>query len=271
MSASLFQLEISHGYFASGQLEGWTLAPDPATQAILARYGLVPAMRDGAFALTTFNPDPAGLVRYLDAQLAGAPLVFWLGCDQPQLLTVTDLPLDWAGQLALSSKDCTRDAGGWRMAAVPGPRSAGRDGVAGVLSVYLDDLLAMGGKDIRFTVDLAARPVHWVYYLVNRGQTRLQNPAIGKNGFLFEGPQPAALPGGEKAICFNSGETTFPLKQRPSVLFDLMDRPASMQEDSAGDTEYCVLKGLPVPDGKQLQVRNGGPDPYVYCAMHVYL
>lgn len=271
MTACLFQLKISHGYFASGVLEGWTLAPDPATRAVLQRYGLVPGMRDGVFSLTTFQPDPVAQLRFLDDQLDGAPLVFWLGCDQEQFLTVTDLPLDWAGQLDLSSKSCTHEAGEWRLAPVPGPRTVQRDGVAGVLSVYLDDLLAMGGQDVVFSAGFAARQVHWVYYLVNRGQTRLENPAIGKNGFVFAGPQPAILPGGEKAMCFDSGDTAFPLQQKPTVMFDLLAKPAGMSADNDDNAEYCVIKGLPVPGGNQLEVRKGGNAPYVFCAMHVYL
>lgn len=271
MTASLFQLKISHGYFASGMLEGWTLAPDPSTRTIIDRYGLAPSMRDGLFSLTTFVSDPAAQLQFLSDQLEGAPLSFWLGCDQEQFLTVTDLPLDWAGQLVLSTKSCVRDGDAWRLTPALGPHTVLRDGVAGVLSVYLDDLLAMGGQDVVFTADFAARPVHWVYYLVNRGQTRLENPVIGKNGFVFAGPQPAVLPGGEKAICFDSGDTAFPLQQKPTIMFDLLARPGGISMDEGGDAEYCVVKGLPVPGGKQLEVRNSGDTPYIFCAMHVYL
>lgn len=271
MTAKLFQLAISHSYFASGQLEGWTLAPDAATDTVLRRYGLAPAMRDGVFALTTFQPAPSALLRYLDDQLAGAPLVFWLRCDQQQLLMVTDLPLDWVGQFALSTKDARNDGARWRITPVPGPRTNLRDGVAGVLSVYPADLLAMGAKNIELSVDFDARAVHWIYYLVNRGQIRLENPAIGKDGFLFNGPQPAVLPGGEKAMCFDSGDAAFPLQQNPTTMFDLIDRPQAVSAEMDGGTEHCVLKGLPVPAGNQLEVRSGGAAPYVYCAMQVYL
>lgn len=114
--------------------------------------------------------------------------------------------------------------------------------------------------------------MHWVYYLVNRSQTKLNNPMIcNKERYFFDGPEPVVLSNGEKGLSFNSGERLFPLEQVPTKLFDLVDRlPASMHTEFQS-VEHCLIQGLPTPNKGQFSVRQKDTNKYVFSEMYIYL
>lgn len=272
MTGRLFEISFSHSYFSDGMLGGAVLSPDPATQALIARYSLLVSSTSTGWALSTLGrQDPAVLLSYLHGQWPGTALVFWLICDEVRFAAVTDLPLGWAGQLEMSSKAGERKNGAVCIAPVRTERSVPNNGVVGVVRIYLEDLLANGGMNSRYTVAFYARSLHWLYYLVNRGQIKLENPVIGvRGGFVFDGPREIVLADGEKALCFSSGDVAFPLQQLPTIMFDLIDGTPPKSADGQ-HAERCLMKGLPTPGERQMEVRRENGRAYVFSAMHVYL
>lgn len=283
MTVRLLQITLFHSYFSSGLFESCWLTPDPFTAAFLSRYQLFMRDESGIFGLYSdnSNPDVAGLVRYLNGKLAGAPLRFLLGNDESQFYRMTNLPFDYVGQIGLSSAAGAPGPAPDRappgpvrreLVAAMGPRVVNQPGVIGVFSVYLDDWLAIGATDVCYETHFQARTLHWQYYLINRSQIKLNNPVIrNQQKAYFEGPVPLVLSTGEKALSFSSGEMEFPLRQVPDGLFSLIDNLQSSLHANAPPIERCLINGLPTPDGENIKARRVGDGFYTFGEMYVYL
>jgi hypothetical protein len=270
MIGRLFDIRFSHSFFADGVFQGWQLRPDSATQELMVRYRLLARMDAGRWSLNA-DEDPGVLLRYLQAQMPGQALVFSLVFAPARFRSITDLPLDWCGRLDMSSKDGELEGDVVRLKAVQAAQPGPGNGAVGVISIYLDDLLGLGGRPPRFAVDFAARQLYWTYFLINRGQIKLDYPKIsGGNGYVFEGPRPIQLENGDEALCFSSGIKSFPMQEVPTIMFDLLDslHPGAGAEQLA---ERCVIKGLPTPNENRLDLRLAVGKPHVSNAMYVYL
>jgi hypothetical protein len=270
MMELLFQVAFRHGYFADGCLPHCRLAPDRATGALLARYGCM-ADRDVS-AFRWYVPprrDRGAFLHYLHAQLAGRPLRFLLLGDVAHFLFITEVPAGWNAPMALSSA-AVRRAGG-RLLLQPQPAAA--DGAAlgalATLVLYPADLLRDDGC---YCADFDARQLRWRYVVINRGQTRLHDPAIcDEQGIYFNGPQAADDGCGGKMLIFDSGGRGFYLKQIPEVKFNLIDRLPNVLSPDGNVVECCLIKGLPTPVASQMVRPDDGADASMVCAMHIYL
>lgn len=273
MLAPLFQIAFLHDYFADGQLAACRVQPDGATGLVIDRFRLQTRFEQGVFSLLMVWQDDAGaLLGYLRHVLELATLRFLLIGDEQEFFQITELPLNWLGQLQLASAGATKTAAGqMQMTPVLMAAPVPKDGAIAVISIALDDLLLAMGQEVRYVVHFQARRVHWLYYLVNRSQMVLKNPAVvGQNGKQFGGPETVVLPGGETALSFSSGEQLFPLRQIPATSFDLVDRMVLPLQSQQQEVEHCLIKGLPTPRLGQLNIARTQQQRFI-CAMHVYL
>lgn len=277
MNKLLFQIQFLHSYFCNGVFQNCEVVADGCTKNIIDRYRLLARMSDGVFGLyATCQVGAVALLEYLVDQLRGEPLRFLLATNVEKFVSITEFSLDWLGQVSLSSRSAIQEKIGddtnFQLKSELSIRSISQPNVIGVISIHLDDLLAVGGNNIRYIVEFKARATHWVYYLINRSQTKLNSPIIrNKDNYFFEGPEPVVLSNGEKCLSFNSGATLFPLEQVPSKIFDLVDRlPASMHTEFQ-PIEHCLIQGLPTPNEGQFSVRQNDTNQYICSVMYIYL
>lgn len=281
MNKQLFQIKVLHSYFADGLYQNCKIIPNGSTQKVMDRYKLLTRIDDGVFGLyAPCQNDVVDFVKYLNDQSWGEPLKFLLAANEELFVSITDLPLDWCGQVDLNSKLVVLEKTGnseqlqlqLQLKTELSNRTVSQHNAIGVISIYLDDLLVMGCNNIRYVIEFKARAMRWVYYLINRSQTKLNSPMIcNKERYFFDGPEPVVLLNGEKGLSFNSGERLFPLEQVPSKLFDLVDRlPASMHTELQS-VEHCLIQGLPTPEKGQFSVRQKDTNKYVFSEMYIYL
>lgn len=283
MMQPLLSLAIFHSWFAGGRFNGCQVMPDANTLRLLERYQLTQHSRDNVFTLyANATVDLTALLSGLQAQLFGKPLRFLLRFRPHEFMAMTQLPMNWTGTVSFDSRRTLPDQeytgllpelidAGSAMAA---PVTAGDgefiDAVIGQLLVYPEDL--MHSLPARYATHFAARQLHWVYYLYNRSQLRLNKPAISDlQGMVFEEPQCQTMPGGEQALCISSGDLAFPLQQVPTRFFHLIDRVAAGLPAHSPLLNRCVIKGLPVPQVGQISMKVQGGKPYVFSAMHIYV
>jgi len=273
MTEKLFQIEFLHSYFSDGRLRNCRLLPDADTARIMDRYQLLPRMQDGVFSLHTLSqPSAAELLAYLQGLAPTEPLRFFLVCDEADFFAMTELPLDWVGQLDLRSQSVRKDPSGKSEMLARYGAAAGADGGVAVISIYPADLLSADAGAGNYLVTFHAKRAPWLYYLVNRSELKLENPVVvGRNGDVFDGPYAIVLPGGENALRFDSGNEQFPLQQTPTLMFDLIDRPSGAQQPDGFTMERCLIKGLPVAARDKLSVVLLSGQSSVVFAMHVYL
>lgn len=277
MNKHLLRIQVLHSYFAGGVYHHCSVGANSDTKKVMERYNLLTRMNEGIFTLyTTCQDSVLAFVSYLNEQLQGKPLKFLLTANEQQFVSITDLPADYCGPLRLSSKcvvpQQTSTGTQLQFQAEWSGKTVNQPNVIGVICIYLDDLLALGCNNIRYVIAFNARALHWVYYLINRSQTKLNKPMIcNKERYFFAGPEPVVLSNGEKGLSFHSGKKLFPLEQEPSQLFDLVDQlPVAMHSGSQA-VEHCLIQGLPTPTAGQFSVRQLDTNKYVCSEMYIYL
>lgn len=279
MTQALFQVRLFHPFYTDGVFGDCQLVADPATAHAIERYQLLSRRSAGTLGLYTSVPgSPLGLVRYLAQVTGDAPLRFFLACGNRHFVSITELPLDWLGQVEFSSAAGPTEADHGQAtvaltpAMVPG---AGAQGVIGAVSVYPSDLLALltaGFKSIVYTAQFQVRSLHWIYTVINRSQTRLYQPAVrGRDGVYFTGPVATTTADGEPALEFSSGARQFALQQVPTVLVDLVDTVPPAPQSDIEPADSIVASGLPTPQPGQFGARQTAALAYCFAEMYVYL
>ena len=273
----LFSITFLHSYFTSNVLDGCQLQTDKNTQEMVNRFRLTTKMVDGTFSLyVDAGLDVVKTVQYLYAMLGDQPFIFYLVYRADEFFAITDVPLGWVGQLELSSKDILQKKSedvSLTMSLRLSPRSIFKDNVIGVVKIYPEDLLTVSTtENIHYCVSFSARKAQWIYYVINRSQIKLKNPVItDQKNTKFIGPEEMVLSNGESALCFNSGDQLFAMKNNPGERFNLVDRLTPLMQADSRVVEHCLIKGLPTPKDDQMNIKKVDGSQHAFFAMHVYL
>ncbi|WP_044528095.1 hypothetical protein [Herbaspirillum sp. B65] len=282
MSGVLFDLHLRHAYFASGLFENCRVEPAPGTADLIRRYQCLPHVQQGIFRLRWGGHQPVGqFIAYLARQLDGAPLQFYLCTDDAWFAAATDLPMDWVGQIALSSQDVDvgEDASIRLMQPHLTVRSVQKNNVIAVVSIFAADLRpaspSMSPQPVSFRIEFAARRLYWNYLVTQDTTPARARLYVGNSeGASFQAAVPAQLPDGAAALSFSSAPMQFPLAQLPAVTFDLMESLPIRDVAAAGVTRYverCLIQGLPTPQVGQFRVKQVAGKQCVFSDMYVYV
>lgn len=148
MIDQLFQIEFSH---RSLKLTDVQIIPDGETRSIITRYCLLPRLENGLFSLHTMHQTRAtSFAGNLSRFGEDARLRFFLVCNPDDFSSLMDLPAGRAGQLAFSSRTGVAGAGGVRLPPSLPARCVLKEKAVAVISIYLNDLLRSGGKDVAY-------------------------------------------------------------------------------------------------------------------------
>ena len=280
MMEQMFSISFFHSYFRDGIYENCQLVPDAKTRLIVERFNLLLRRRRGNYGLYgNFQDGVDRFLPYLASVLSDAVLRFYVVTDEAKFFGMTELPSNWIGQLQWSTQNASSASiNGKQFQAAEshyGDKVIEKSGVIGVLSIDINDVIGVGAPNANYAIAFKSKSLHWMYYIVNSGETALKNPVIkNKSGQVFERPVTTTLPGGQVALCFSSGEMQFPLSQEPQQLFDLIDSlPMRGEDESATSTfiERNLIQGLPTPQVGQSGVQQKAGKPYFFSAMYVYV
>jgi|GEM_PF-3872408 len=270
MVCRLFQLDIRHDWYADRRLPKLRLEPDGPTRDLFRRYGLRLHADHGRF--TLLGPDgakPDTFLTGLTAALDDRPLRFFMQCDQALLASITELPEGWIGLPGFSNAEpgLAADPQGEILLA---PASAQESLHPGEVRLHPSRLKAAGG-DAVWVIAFAARQVPWLYYIINRSQTRLQNPQVrgSDDSRLIAAPAPVTLPDGNQALVFHSDAVGLSTGAGSKPRYSLYDRIASPL--SQEETEVCLLGDLPTPSPDSLQWNEQTTPRRICAAAYVYL
>ena len=280
MSLPLLFIQYHHQYYDDGLWQYLSLKPDDDSAAFFQRYRLLLRENWQGIGLYYFGSGPFdGFMAALTDLLEGRSLRFYLHNTDPYYANISDLPLDWAGQLNYDSQDVTQsddDPNVQILNRQLAPRTLCDSGVIGQITIAPANLQA--GQAATFVIKMAARFTHWYYYLCNRSQRHFNQLSVHNgSGIVFQPPEAVTLPTGEAAMLFSSGEQAFALKQRVSEPFNLVNLMDEADASSAVDglNSQVLIEGLPIPPTDQLRIKqhNGSEDqtPYVYSPMYVYI
>lgn len=272
----LFSVQTEHIYYADSLMPDSEIIADEMTQAIFNRCGVLTDMQQGVFSCYIDDRRKVNeILDYLNNILGDEPLRFFLTYNNYDFTIITDVPVGWAGQLNLSSKN-TRNkstATGDVLRLLPeyAGHSVYKNSVIGVITIYPRDLLLSDAASVRYMIEFDARKTSWVYYIVNNNGVKLHHPVISnKNDVILAGPVETTIFDGTKALSFSSGIVEFMLQQNPTEKFNLVDR-VSQSGDDSDYVENVLIRGLPTPKNDQLKISYLNGEQHIYSEMYIYL
>jgi len=290
MENLLMQIYLFHQYYDDGVMHYMRLQPDHETQTFFDRYRLSARQSQGVYALHYFGPGtPQSFAQSLNHLLDDRPLVFNLISSNDNFAIITDLPVNWCGQLQYSSKNVAskpepsksqqQSSGQTQVIELVmqlQPRTIALSSVVGQIVIFPQDLLTDQRKmhQPSFAIKMKARLTHWHYYVVNRSQLKPARLEISNaQGIVFEVPKQVTLTNGEQALLFSSGEHCFALSETVKAPFNLVSLMPDDPEQALhpGSNVKQLITGLPIPKTDLLSIEMHDGHQYVYSPMYVYL
>jgi hypothetical protein len=281
MENLLMQIFLFHQYYDDGIMQKMCLQPDHKTQAFFDRYRLIFKQNQSVYALHYFGQNTTtAFTQSLSHLLTRQPLIFNILNSDDYFAIITDLPLNWCGQLQYSSnqvenlpesKQPSEQSQTVELTMQLQARTTALGSIIGQIAIFPEDLLTVEGKMSRpsFAIKMKARLTHWHYYVFNRSQIKLVHPVVrNTQGIEFE-PPISTFKNGEEALLFRSGERTFALCETFKTPFNLVDFMTSYS-DSRSNVKQLIT-GLPIPSTDALSVEMHNRHQYVYSPMYVYI
>jgi len=277
MVQALMYVQPRHQYYDDGIWHHLSIKPESRTEVFMQRYRLLLLQTEQSVGLYYDGTGAfAGFMAALTDLLEGRDLCFYLHNTDPYYANISDLPLDWAGQLNYHRQDVSPDPQTPSIQPLNrqlAQRSLSLSGVIGQVSIAATDLQREQAPT--FVIQMGTRHTHWHYTICNRSQRTYQQLSVHNgHGFVFDSPQAVSMPTGEAALRFSSGTRTIALQQSIRQPFSLVHLMAGADAHSAanGLNSQALIQGLPIPQTDQLRIehRSGG-QPYVYSPMYVYI
>jgi len=279
MAQPLLHIQRLHQYYDDGFWHHLNIKPDASTNAILHRYHLLLLQTEKGLSVHYDGTGSfVGFVAALTDLLEGRDLRFYLHNSNPYYANISNLPLDWAGQLNYHSQDATTNADNasfkWLNRQLM-PRTISESGVIGQVVITAADLQQCLQVDLMheqaptFVIEMAARHTQWHYYICNRSERTYQQLSVQNDqGFVFESPKAMNLPTGEAALFFCSGSRTLALQQSISQPFHLVNL---IHKTTNELNSQSLIQGLPIPQTDQLRIEHTNDGQlYAYSPMYVY-
>lgn len=267
----LFALQVSHSYFEDGLCNWLAFVPAEDTRRLIARLRLKMVSDGSRMELYAGAESAASLLAYSARVFGQQCFEFRIRSLRSNFCLVTDLPMDWMGQMNYSSREAeSRDQESIGLKQILSEEP--RDNLdLGTITIFFDTLLDTE-KPPLFEIRLAARATQWRYYVINRSPLNLDNPVIrSKDNLVFDGPEPVTMQTGERALLFSSGNTFLPLAQRPKYKMDLISSRKPRQTEDKRQQEKVIVSGLPAPDVSGLGTICIGEEKQVISPVYVYL
>lgn len=265
----LFEIHLYHQYYDGGMMKEIKLLPDEKTQAWIDRYRLLLRQQEGLLTLYyVAEQDEESFFETLSRQMGEEPFGFAMLSDNPYFAVVSDLPVDWKGQLKFSTQALTGDEEIPVMTMQLSNQELWKSGTIGFIELYPVDLFEKKHDQTKrcYQIKIEARKTHWVYYVFNRSRLKLHNPMITNDqGIQFEEAEKVTMPDGEEALKFTSGEMQFPFQETPTIKLNFVSFPAQ------GSQARALRKGLPAPRGTRIAIEEQEGKQIVYSDIYVYI
>lgn len=264
-----------------------TLVPTPMTQQFLTRYRLLPDHHQGCYSLNYYGPGERDVfMRNMARLLDNQPLQFVLKSQYRDFYTITDLPVQWCGDLVFSSQDADSKPADneTELTLSLAPRTLATSDEVGRLAIFPQHLWDAGGEGANryFAIRFNSRRTHWYYTLFNRSKLKLNSPMITDHQDIdFESGIAIKAQSGEKALLFRSGEHRFMMHEKPQFNFQLVDRALGRIDQKPPQNNILspqqpavstvLLSSLPQPDTDKVNINGRDGQQYVYSQMYLYL
>ena len=290
MNEPLFTISLKHQYYTDGVMQNVKLIPSGDTKIFIDKYQLLLSKQAGVFSLSYFGDSSFDyFVESLGRLLDSKPLTFYLVPLNEQFVIISDLPVNWCGQLnyasnkvtSLSSKSDTDGGAGcqqhnYNLILSMKEKKVLTDGAIGQVEIFSEDLLLNREKSLipNFVVQIDSRSTYWHYYVFNRSQLELTAPKVtNQDDIVFDNPEDITAVTGEKGLLFRSGKRKFKLTEKAEYQFDLINarKDSFAESENVSVDSKLLISGLPIPHTSSVNIAVDEGQRYIYSEMYVYL
>lgn len=266
-------LSLRHSYYKDGYCQSLLVRPIGQTQAMLERYGMGwRRVHAGFCELILSHPRPVELLSYLAPEYHY--FEFSLHLEDEVFFRVTELPLNWLGQLFFET-DASSDANENPIRLPQQLMEGNRNGRVGTIRIGLPDLLRSlpTGKPVNYEISWQARSSQWQYFVINRSRMPTKGLQIRSSGdHRFANGKQVVLPNEEEALLFVSEGDPIPLRQAPPYQFDLVKYTShSFEKGNTASREQVIYQGLPFPHHESIGIVREPDRSLMTSPMFVYI
>ena len=268
---TIFRLKVCHSYFSNGICKDLVFVPGSSTRKLLERYRFdFKKLPDGfeCFINTTYSPQA-----FLNSiTCATGKTYFDFDIETTNsFYNYTNLSTSNLNQLVYSSSNIISNNESYIINAETAEETGN---CFAKLKIFFNDILKLMSSELPalLSIHFEARATQWQYYIINRSEVPLKNPAVSdKTGISFSGPENVTMPTGEKALLFTSGTTLLPLKEDSNYRFNLINISGSTAYATMKPTEKIIYKNLPNPNPDTMGFTNPDIANMLSSPMFVYL
>ena len=273
----VFKIEVLHSYFENNICTCMQFELSAATKKIFDRFGCVIRNKTNGFDFYINTTEGLGaLFTYIKKVTTQDYFEFDIKNKNASFNLFTALPVNRLGQLLYDSSS-TNNRYQNNSLQLKESLSDNKD-IAnfGKLTIYFDDIIKYQNdeKYTQFNIEYKARATLWQYFIINKSNVVLDNPAItGKQTVDFEAPKNIVTETGQQAILFSSGNNLIPLSEVPVYMFDLVNNTNTNNNSAPkkNTAAKIIYKGLPNPDPDKIGFVKGNIKNEFSSPMYVYI
>ncbi|AXG69266.1 hypothetical protein KORDIASMS9_01486 [Kordia sp. SMS9] len=264
----LFNVSVSHSYYASNVCECLLYEAAAETQATFQKYGLtIRKTNDGFEVYSTTNQSLETYLNYI-SQVSGQTAFEFLGRTTDQnFYYFTDIPMNEVGVLTFTSDQTNSDASNNSIMLKETFVQKAATQHALQLTIKFEDLIqAKKTNDpIAYSIQLQARQTQWVYYIINKSNQEYNQLEIQSTdaAIQFTAAAEITLQNGDIALPFSS-QIQIPLTNEVTHQFNLINTKKTI----SGERKEIIFKGLPIPNPQNLQTQD---DHTIASLVYLYI
>lgn len=239
------------------------------TKNVCNKYGLVLQKTQNGFELySTTNQSIETYLNYI-SQVSGQTAFEFLGTTTDQnFYNFTNIPINELGVLTYESDQTVQNTSNIPIQLKETFVQEVSTQNALKITLKFEDIIRFykTNNPIEYSIELQARETQWMYYIINNSNqayNQLEIQSTDEN-IQFTATAEIILQNGDKALPFASQTTKIPLKNEVTYTLNLINT----KKNIAGERKEIVIKGLPIPNPKNLQIQN---DHTIASSIYVYI
>jgi len=258
----LFTVTLAHNYFANKRLDYTAFIPSQKTLEIIQRHKLILKVDSGELSLYSLqNVSRKQFLSVVSDMMDNDPLQFTLDYGGPNIVTISQFPVNWAGHLELTSQLHSD-----QLTLQFNSSSLNETSYIGQINISWESL----ENNAHFSITIPERQTYWRYYIFNKNNIRFKHPEVlSTDGFIFNYHGYTHLENGEKAMLFQSESSKLSLKEKNNIQLSLVDKRSN--STTAISENKTIINRLPSPKVSGLNVAIEGKDVHEYSDIYVYI
>jgi hypothetical protein len=265
----LFDLQVKHHYFESGDCEGLIFSGLGKTLALIKNYSFKIVSSTAGFTFYA-NSDFSNkdFLTYIESVSGATSFEFSATTLNTNFYRFTDLPVNELGLLVYDSDNGIVDD---KESILLKEGFEQRTNVNKLfkLSVNFKDIIKSNkNSSLHYEIQFKPRSSQWKYNIINNSKQLIDGLSIKTSSNIrFNSGEKIILKNGQEATCFSSKGNMIPLSESPQYEFDLETTTTKL----GNNRTKTIFKGLPYPNPSQIEINQMDGKELISSLIYVYI